>query len=356
MDANHESPNLDFLRSAAVLFVVFFHVLRVFEQNHVVDKKSIVAWHSLGSWGVMIFFVHTSLVLMFSLERQYIRFPGEPASLPFLVRRLFRIFPLSMFVVACVVILKLPVADTIAGHFFPAALSWPGVLANIFLVQNLTRTPSVIAPLWSLPYEMQMYLFLPALYLFVRKARGIAPLGILWVTAFVAAIPAEHLDRIGFPNLLEFGPLFLSGVVAYRLTKAKSLQLPAWLFPVAVVGITAIYLSKPIYMRGWACSLLMGICIPQFKQISATAAKRVFTVIARYSYGIYLAHFACIWLAFEVCARLPMWAQFLILLATLVSVPFDLYHIVEEPLIRAGAMLSARIRTAEIFAPQREAV
>ena len=123
MDASRESPNLDFLRSAAVLFVVFFHVLMVFEQNHVVEKNNIGGLHAIGSWGVMIFFVHTCLVLMISLERQHHRFPGEPAYFSFLVRRIFRVYPLSMFVVACVVICRIPVGDIIAGHFVPVAVT-----------------------------------------------------------------------------------------------------------------------------------------------------------------------------------------------------------------------------------------
>jgi peptidoglycan/LPS O-acetylase OafA/YrhL len=356
MDANHESPNLDFLRSAAVIFVVWFHVLRVFEQNHRVEQKSIGALHSIGSWGVMIFFVHTSLVLMFSLERQQSGFPGEPDYLSFLVRRIFRIYPLSIFVVACVAILKLPVGDTIAGHFIPATLSLGGLLDNVFLIQNLSRTPSIICPLWSLPYEMQMYLFLPALFLFVRKTRSIMPIGILWLAAFFAAIPAEKLDRLGYPNLVEFAPFFLSGIIAYRLTKTRSLELPAWMFPAAAVAITALYLSEPTYMRGWVCSLLMGVCIPQFKEIAAHVAKTVFKVVARYSFGIYLAHFACIWLAFEACARMPIWFQFLVLFTTLASVPYVLYHAIEEPMIHAGARLAAKLRTPKVLVPQREAV
>jgi peptidoglycan/LPS O-acetylase OafA/YrhL len=356
MDANHESPNLDFLRSAAVLFVVWFHVLLVFERNHLVEKKSVGALHSIGSWGVMIFFVHTSLVLMFSLERQHGRSPGKPVYLSFLVRRIFRIYPLSIFVVACVAISMIPVGDIVAGHFVRVNLTLPGLLENIFLIQNLTGTPSIICPLWSLPYEMQMYLFLPALYLFVRKTRGVVPIGILWLVAFFAAIPAERLDRLGFPNLVEFAPFFLSGIIAYRLTRTRSLELPAWMFPAAAAGITALYLSGPNYRRGWVCSLLLGVCIPQFKEISATMARTVFKVIARYSYGIYLAHFAGIWLAFEACARMPMWVQFMVLLATLTSVPFVLYHTIEEPMIRMGAKLAAKLRIADISPLRREVV
>ena len=66
------------------------HVLLVPEQNHYVKKESLGGLHSIGNWGVLIFFVHTSLVLMFSLERQYSPFAGEWAYLAFLVRRIFR--------------------------------------------------------------------------------------------------------------------------------------------------------------------------------------------------------------------------------------------------------------------------
>jgi peptidoglycan/LPS O-acetylase OafA/YrhL len=348
MDANSESPNLDFLRSAAVLFVVFFHVILLLEKNNYLDKDSLGGLHSIGNWGVLIFFVHTSLVLMFSLERQRAQFPGQTAYFPFLVRRIFRIYPLSVFVVACVAISKIPVGDFIAGRLVPVALHWPGLLANFLLIQNLTRTPSIIIPLWSLPYEMQMYLLLPALYVFVRMTRSILPIGILWILAFFAAIPAERLDRSGYPNLVEYCPLFLAGIVAYQLTKSRSLRLPAWLWPLTAVVITSLYLRHPSAKRGWVCTLLLGIAIPQFKEIAGPVLGRVFKLIARYSYGIYLVHFACIWLAFQVCARQPLWVRVLLLVATLVPASCVLYHTIEEPMIRVGAKLAAKLRMSGI--------
>src|SRR5690242_15749179 len=71
MNAASDSPNLDLLRTLAVLYVVIFHLLLFFE------KTNLGLLWSIGHWGVLLFFVHTSLVLMFSLERQEMRLPNS---------------------------------------------------------------------------------------------------------------------------------------------------------------------------------------------------------------------------------------------------------------------------------------
>lgn len=344
MNASQESPNLDFLRSLAVLSVLGFHLLYLFEQRHFLYASRLRFFHSIGHWGVLIFFVHTSLVLMFSLERQQLRFPGRPSYIPFLTRRVFRIFPLSIAIVALVTLLKLPVAYLTDGRFIAAHLSWAGITSNLLLLQNLSHTDSVIVPLWSLPYEMQMYLVLPLLFFLVRFTRYAWPIPLLWVATAFLGIRNGWLHRHGIPDLITYVPCFLSGIAAYKLTKAWSLRLPSFLWPLALAALTVFYLTNPSYQRAWYSCLMLGLAIPQFQEMTNPISRKIFQVIARYSYGIYLVHFVCIWLAFEALGGIPGWLRWAILLITVSLFPYLLYHLLEKPMMRQGEKVAAMLR------------
>lgn len=88
---SRDKPNLDLMRSFAVLAVVFDHTwLAAVGSAH---GYTLVT--SIGFFGVCLFFVHTTLVLMWSLERQSSPFK-------FYVRRVFRIYPLAILFVASI--------------------------------------------------------------------------------------------------------------------------------------------------------------------------------------------------------------------------------------------------------------
>ena len=59
----HDSTNLDSLRSVAVLLVFCVHLYDIWSGT---GKNWGIVWH-LGQLGVLMFFVHTCLVLMWSL-------------------------------------------------------------------------------------------------------------------------------------------------------------------------------------------------------------------------------------------------------------------------------------------------
>lgn len=96
-----ESTNLDILRATAVLCVVvghFFASARLpFPTN----------W---PFFGVTLFFIHTSFVLMGSLARLELTGFTRPwrLALAFMIRRIFRIYPLSVLFVLLVPVFSIP--------------------------------------------------------------------------------------------------------------------------------------------------------------------------------------------------------------------------------------------------------
>jgi peptidoglycan/LPS O-acetylase OafA/YrhL len=90
----------------------------------------------LGRFGVLLFFVHTSLVLMLSMRR--LGLAGLRLYTTFMVRRIFRIYPLSILTVALVIAFHIPFAPWFSGAM--GAYAWPGwleLLSNLTLIQTL---------------------------------------------------------------------------------------------------------------------------------------------------------------------------------------------------------------------------
>ena len=88
----HESTNLDFLRAVAVLLVFCSHLYDISTGK---GAEWTFVWH-LGQLGVLMFFVHTCLVLMCSLERSSVQ--GWRMFASFYIRRAFRLYPLVSYV------------------------------------------------------------------------------------------------------------------------------------------------------------------------------------------------------------------------------------------------------------------
>ena len=349
------SRNLDLLRSFAVLLVVGFHLAKLF--NWQVAKLRVT---DFGLLGVMFFFVHTTLVLMFSLERQS---AGRNATLflPFMIRRCFRIYPLAILVVTFAYLFRIP-SDLQFGQFNLLHQSAGNLLANILLIQNVTRQKANPGILWSLPLELQMYLALPALFLFASWVKSWWGMIAFWCGAvalwFTVGFstgmlplseggirsPAEALLKF-----TRFAPCFLPGIVAYKLWN-RPRNLPASLWLVFLVACCAAFLwlsgSQPIE-TGWFICLAIGVGVCFFREMPENPLTFVSKRIARYSYGIYLLHYFAIWFGFVVCRGLHMGLQIAIFAGVLICLSVLLYHTVEEPLIAAGVRLSQRFTRRE---------
>jgi peptidoglycan/LPS O-acetylase OafA/YrhL len=243
-----QDANLDILRAVAVLAVFLTHGLQVTAGVKYGEKLAYgVDTFALGRIGVLLFFVHTSLVLMQSLERTSARLAGWDLVRHFYVRRAFRIYPLSI----CLILLSL--AFMIPPNALGGAYRWQGwnwFLSNLFLVQNITAQDSVASPLWSLPFEVQMYLVLPLLFLALRIPRV---QGVLFVSYLAGAVLS-----LMHPVFL-YAPCFMSGVMAFKLLESGRPRFAAWLWFPALLGLVALYVGTPYSDDNWFKNV--GVCL-----------------------------------------------------------------------------------------------
>jgi peptidoglycan/LPS O-acetylase OafA/YrhL len=338
--AHGDSRNLDYLRSVAVLAVAASHFYGLAGG----PRFKLVA-HNLGVGGVCFFFVHTCLVLFASMNRS--RSPRLAAS--FYIRRAFRIFPLCW---VCIV-LVLATGWTDNPNATLAALGWRGLAVNLMLIQNMIRFPSVVGPLWSLPWEVQMYLVLPALYLILNKSRRPLAMSIgLWCcfTALAIAVTAFHLPRAFDAAVIP--PMFLGGVVAYHLGRTVLPSIPsvAWLPLVpALLGLRCFLLEGDSIesthngaVNASVC-LLLGLAIPLFKEMSGSFLPGAARSLAKYSYGIYLFHVPVLVAVFRYCGSFPLAAKACIFVAVTAAASIAGYRTIEHPLIKAGRLLADRL-------------
>ena len=180
--------------------------------------------------GVKIFFVHTCFVLMLSLERQWKNQGAARLFGSFMVRRVFRIYPLSIFIIGLVAAFHLPMAELHREQFVAMPLHPTLVLSNLLLIQS--PSTSILGPAWSLPYEMAMYLFLPWLFLLLYPNKSRWRVAAIWLLSVLGGLVfLAYLRGRTNSNFLLYVPCFLPGVIAYQLQRTPRRQLPAVVWP-----------------------------------------------------------------------------------------------------------------------------
>src|SRR4029077_13673333 len=114
-------------------------------------------------------------------------------------------------------------------------------------------------------------------------------------------------------------------------------RFPAFLWPLWVAALAASFLIWGDSPRmQWLICLLLGVAVPLFSRISASWLSAPSHFIAKYSYGIYLTHFFCIWFAFERLGNFSALVKIPVFIAFAVGLPVLFCHPLEEPLIRVG--------------------
>lgn len=339
------SENLDALRAVAVLLVLADHVLETV--GHQYGRSFHPIDWQLGRIGVLLFFVHTSFVLMQSMERLH-RNSSTP-TVSFAIRRIFRIYPLSIVCVLLVFFLEIPPLP-FAEH---SHLGLANLASNLALTMNLTGSKPMLSPLWSLPVELQMYMVLPLLYATVaNRPFGVRTI-LAWGICVALALLQPHVSaRL---NVAYFAPCFMAGVMAYtlkgRITEVVSGRLWLPFIGLLICGYLGIEAIVPGVHNGavqWALCLVVGISIPIFQKGPWHAVNAAGAIVAKYSYGIYLFHCIAIWIGCFQLNELSRSAQWFIASASLGVMCWVGYHFLEKPAMDLGARIAEGVSRAAV--------
>jgi peptidoglycan/LPS O-acetylase OafA/YrhL len=325
----------------------------------------------LGHFGVLLFFVHTALVLTMSMER--LALTGFSLFASFLIRRAFRIFPLSILAIMAVLAFNIPPTSWGTTSYIRPSVSV--VVSNVLLLQNVTHSPSLICVLWSLPYEIQMYALLPLLFGYCAKAKSSKRLLLFFGIAVICAM-AEYTLRMAAGAdaeslILRYVPCFACGLIAWHLLQNQRPRVRGYIWIIALVGLVLTYrfvdllrvygFAFPSALRGvyrmdhktwwpdscdlvrdWVFCFAVGMAIPVFSQVRSQSVRMAAKLIAKYSYGIYISHVPILWFVF-VRLNLPRMSGLFFSLVFITAASVAAYHLVENPAISVGKRVATQL-------------
>jgi peptidoglycan/LPS O-acetylase OafA/YrhL len=195
-----------------------------------------------------------------------------------------------------------------------------------------------------------MYLVLPLFFIFLRRFNRVAMVLALWTGATIlGVISAQPIMPRAF-HLAIFPPTFIAGMVAYQmLTKERRRILPAWGWPIAILGLFVLEdrliggfsydSSRGAAVHAVIC-LGVALAIPAFKELSAHWIVLPAQQIAKYSYGIYLLHIPALMFVLRYLPGLPLAFTVAVFFALTALLSFVTFHLLENPLIQLGKRLT----------------
>jgi peptidoglycan/LPS O-acetylase OafA/YrhL len=155
--------------------VVLFHKQVYTIPDVVRHSDQIRAAFGMGYAGVEIFFVLSGFIMVLVHRHQF----GQPqCALPFILRRIERIYPLLWVVLIALIGLRAVTGDGLppVTEILRAFTLWP------------TAGAPVLEPTWSLTFEMLFYLIFATLLFDLRLGQGIA--GLWFALCLVLALTA----------------------------------------------------------------------------------------------------------------------------------------------------------------------
>ncbi len=323
-------------RGLAAWFVVLYHLRRA-----VADlpgwAEGILA---KGSLAVDFFFLLSGFVIALAWHDR-LREGGLASVPPFLRRRIARVWPLHLVILAGTVALATLLTAT--GRANEAEYPWAELPLHLLLVHNwrLTDTLTWNDPAWSISAEFAAYLLFPLLALAVDPRRWPTP---LLLAGIAAPLVLLHLAMRGQPTLGQdipsFGVVrclaeFATGALLCALWRRHHDASPA-LPALAAAALFATWIAgapETLAVPAALAALLLALALSAGRP-GNPFESRTLHALGEISYATYLGHFL-LWQVFKLllvddATAVPPILVALYLLLVLAS-SIALYHLVERP-------------------------
>jgi peptidoglycan/LPS O-acetylase OafA/YrhL len=330
--------NFNLLRFAAALLVMYSHSFALAWDKTAVEPLAAITDGALnfGKLGVEIFFVISGFLVTGSLlQRQSI--------LGFCWARILRIYPaLLAAVLFCVFTVGVVFTTLPPEQYLTDPQLKAFIIVNSSLWDSYYELPGVFVDnpykkavngsLWTLPYEIRMYIALGCLWIFSRRFFGT-------LVAMAAAIAIiTHLILVGLhgkptelAHIARLGSFFALGSLFYVLR--ERIPLSTGLFCVSLLLMSAVAIDPlfyPLRLIGLPYAALFLAYVPN-------GPIRAFNRLGDYSYGLYIYAFpiqqsvAALWKGVQPYPLFGVSFAISLLLATLS------WHWLEHPALRLKA-------------------
>lgn len=239
---------LDALRGIAALCVVFDHL-----GYHVLEhaRHLVYNWFDPGAFGVFVFFVISGYIVPASLERK-----GSVRT--FWVSRLFRLYPLYLFVMGSAVVLWYFHLGSLRGAGNTPETS---VIGSALMIPSVLGTPNAVNVIWSLAFEMTFYLLLTALFVTGVHRRS-STYALIFAVASVALggiLPVTAISNsfLGARLVAMLADLAVAVGIALAVTRFR---IPKAVGAVMAGGVALLLISvNSQWVRPWEAFMIMAL-------------------------------------------------------------------------------------------------
>lgn len=313
MQINKRFTVLDSFRGLCALFVVVYHL-------HVSDSVSELAFFRGSSVFVEFFFVLSGFVLAHGYA-----FREKLAFGPYMSARLFRLYPLHLFMLMVFVCLELGkwgaaqyLGISLNNAAFTNDYDPAGFLPNLMLIHAWTPYTNPLSfntPSWSISIELYMYLLLYLTLLLAERFRVL-----VWglVTVVMFYLMASGSDLLVSPVMRGLSGFF-GGVICYLIYRRMSsrIRISTHLATLVEVGLIALVIwvvQSDLAHRSLMATMVFYLVVLFFAlecgYLSTILKHQGLQFLGRHSYSIYLTHAAVIYFftsVFLVLQKLSGW-------------------------------------------------